>query len=246
MPVIVVRVLVAIVALAVIYLTLGSAVRTVVLPRGVPAKIGRAVFIGMRMVFRVRAGRNATYEKRDAVMASYGPVSLLVLLGTWMVLVFASYVGLYWATGAHHPRDAFELSGSSLFTLGFDRPGDGVSLVMSFTESALGLFLLALLITYLPSLYQAFSRREALVTALEIRAGSPPWGVTMLERYWRLRSLDKALRRVGRVGGVVRRRGGDAHFIPRPELLSLAPAGPLLGHRRRGRDGRRGAARLGD
>ncbi len=186
-----VRLLVAAAAVLVIYLTLGSAIRTVVLPRGVRARISRVVFIAMRWVFRIRAGRNASYERRDAVMASYAPVSLVALLATWMVLVFAGYVALYWAVGGHPLYDAYELSGSSIFTLGFNRPGDWPSLTLSFSESALGLFLLALLITYLPTLSAGFSRREIQVTALEIRAGTPPWGVTMLERYWRLRSLDR-------------------------------------------------------
>ena len=43
-----------------------------------------------------------------------------------------------------------------------------------FLEATLGLGLVALLITFLPSIYQAFSRREAQVGLLEVRAGSPP------------------------------------------------------------------------
>src|SRR5437879_13128714 len=102
-----------------------------------------------------------------------------------MVLVFIGYVALYWAV-CHAPYDAYELSGSSMLTLGFNRPSDWPSLTLSFSESALGLFLLALLITYLPTLSSAFSRREIQVTALEIRPGAPPWGVTILARYSRL------------------------------------------------------------
>jgi len=35
--------------------------------------------------------------------------------------------------------------------------------------------IVALQIAYLPSLYNSFSRREALVTMLESRAGAPAW-----------------------------------------------------------------------
>src|SRR5437899_4315346 len=104
---IVLRAVVAVAAALIVYLTIGSAIRTVVLPRGVRARISRVVFITMRWVFRIRAGRNASYERRDAVMASYAPVSLLALLATWMVLVFIGYVALYWAVG-HAPFDAYE------------------------------------------------------------------------------------------------------------------------------------------
>jgi hypothetical protein len=47
------------------------------------------------------------------------------------------------------------------------------------------------LITFLPSIYGAFSRRERLVTALEVRAGSPPSGYEMLWRFSTLGRMDK-------------------------------------------------------
>ena len=55
---------------------------------------------------------------------------------------------------------ALELSGSSLFTLRFLRPETFWVLMVTCIEAAIGLFLLALLITYPPSIYGAFSRRS--------------------------------------------------------------------------------------
>jgi hypothetical protein len=81
---------------------------------------------------------------------------------------------------------AFTDSGSSLTTLGFSQPRDLPSVALAFTEAGLGLTLLALLITYLPSLYGAFSRRESAVALLEVRAGAPPFGAAILERYARI------------------------------------------------------------
>jgi hypothetical protein len=75
--------------------------------------------------------------------------------------------------------------------LGVEHPPDVPGSVLAFTEAAVGLVLLALLITYLPSIYQAFSRREAAVTALEIRAGAPPSAAEMIERYWVLERMEK-------------------------------------------------------
>ena len=49
---------------------------------------------------------------------------------------------------------------------------------------------MALLIAYLPTMYAAFSRREALVTLLEVRAGSPPSALTMLIRFHLIHGLD--------------------------------------------------------
>ena len=50
---------------------------------------------------------------------------------------------------------------------------------------------MALLITFLPSMYSAFSRREFAVALLEVRAGSPPSAVEMLERVTAIGWLDE-------------------------------------------------------
>ncbi len=175
----------------VVIATFGSAVRTVILPRGIPARLGRVVFISIRSLFRLRIGRNASYERRDRVMAAYAPTSLLMLLVVWISLVLVGYTGMFWGVGGRSVRQAFTLSGSAILTLGFERPPDIPATVLAFSEAALGLILLAMLITYLPSIYGAFSRRESAVTALEVRAGSPPSGVEMIERYWVLERIDQ-------------------------------------------------------
>jgi hypothetical protein len=185
------RVAIFLAGVSVVYFTVGSAVRTVILPRGIPARLGRFVFLHMRTLFRLRAGPSSSYEKRDRVMALYAPVSLLVLLAVWVVLVMSGYVAMYWALGGLSLREAFILSGSSILTLGFEHPDELATTLLVFTEAGLGLVLLAMLITYLPSIYQAFSRREADVTSLEVRAGTPPTGVEMIERYWVLGRIDK-------------------------------------------------------
>jgi hypothetical protein len=149
----------------------------------------------MRWVFALWIGRNAPYAKRDRVMAYYGPTALLALLVTWIVAIGSGFVLMYWGIGQTF-RQALYLSGSSIFTLGFERPPDLEVATLVLAEAALGLVELALLITYLPSIYQAFSRREALVTALEVRAGSPPTGAEMLMRFTvlgRLESLSEEI-----------------------------------------------------
>ena len=55
--------------------------------------------------------------------------------------------------------------------------------MLSFTEAAAGLAILALLIAYLPTIYNTFSRRELGVTQLATRAGTPPSAVELLMRY---------------------------------------------------------------
>lgn len=185
-----VKVVVFLAGLALVVATMGSAIRTVILPRAVPARIARWVFRAMRALFRLRAGRDATYEKADHLMAFYAPVSLLALLVTWLGLVFVAFIGLFWATG-EPPGEAVVASGSSLLTLGFERPPTAPGVALSFVEATLGLILIALLIAYLPSIYAVFSRREAMVALMEVRAGSPPDPVEMLARFWVIGFIDR-------------------------------------------------------
>ncbi len=187
---VVVRVVFFVLGALLVLAVLGSAVRTVVLPRGVQARLTTLVFVGVRKVFRLRLGIAPSYERRDRVMAPYAPLSLLTLTTVWLLVVAVGYTAMFWGLGPRSVRDAVMLSGSSLLTLGFVRPPDLPSTALAFTEAAIGLALLALIITYLPTLYTAFSRREAAVTHLEVRAGSPPSGVEILERYRRIDRLE--------------------------------------------------------
>jgi hypothetical protein len=78
-----------------------------------------------------------------------------------------------------------------MFTLG-TTPAHGLfTSVLTYSEAGLGLLLLTLLITYLPTIYGAFSKREAVVTLLEVRAGSPPTAVEMLIRFHRIGQVDR-------------------------------------------------------
>src|SRR5262249_35490875 len=55
--------------------------------------------------------------------------------------------------------------------------------VLVVTESGLGFGFLALVISYLPVIYQAFSRREVNIVLLDARAGSPPTAAELLRRH---------------------------------------------------------------
>jgi len=149
------------------------------------------VFVGVRGLFALRSRRAHSYQQRDQAMAIYAPVSLLTLALTWLTLVLLGYMLIYRSLGERPWRLAFALSGSSLLTLGFTVPPDLPRTALAFSEGALGLMLLALLIAYLPAIYAAFSRREAVVAALDVRAGLPPTAVEMLERTSLIKGLDK-------------------------------------------------------
>jgi hypothetical protein len=188
---IVLRILIFAIGLAlVIYISL-SAVRTFVLPRAASETLTRILFIMTRFFFDLRAKKVTTYEERDHIMALYAPLSLILLLPYWLILVLIGYMGMFWAIGVRPWGAAFLLSGSSLLTLGFAPVNDLPQTILAFTEATLGLILIAILIAYLPAMYSAFSRREAAVALLEVRAGSPPSAVEMLLRFQRIHGLHR-------------------------------------------------------
>jgi hypothetical protein len=186
------RALLVVGALALVATTLLSAVRTFVLPRAANSFLSRFVFFTIRRAFDKVVRHLETYERQDAVMALFAPVGLLALPVVWLFLVFCSYAAIYWAIDpSEGVRAALDESGSALFTLGFRAPPHMPARLLSFTEAALGLTLIALLITYLPSIYAAFSKREAAVQKLDVRAGTPPSAVTMLVRFHRIGWLSE-------------------------------------------------------
>src|SRR6266480_3349710 len=115
-------------------LVLDSALRTFVLPRGATPIVSRATFIGLRTVFNVIARGARSYDGRDNVMALYGPVGLLLLPGVWMLMVLGAFTAMFHAVGVQGFERAFEMSGSSLFTLGFVRPPDLATSILAFVE----------------------------------------------------------------------------------------------------------------
>jgi hypothetical protein len=186
------RILAVVAGVAIVAASIGSAVKTVVLPRASASRITRSVFVIVRWLFRFVARPSMHYERRDRILGAYAPLGLMATLAAWLALALGGFTLIFWGIDQQGWRTAFNLSGSSLFTLGsFGHPEGLGSTVLIFVEAAIGLFLLALLITYLPTIYAAFSRREVGITALEVRAGSPPSAREMIWRYWRLQRLSE-------------------------------------------------------
>lgn len=175
---------------ALVVYTIVSEGRTFVVPRSEAVFSSRAVFLLVRRVFDLLTRRLKTYGERDRIMGYYAPTALMLLPIVWLTSVLVGYAGMFWGIGAPSPLAAFESSGSALFTIGFV-PASGLKQsVLAFSEAAIGLILVALFIAYLPTMYAAFQRRESLVTLLEVRAGSPPSAVDMIERYQRIHGFE--------------------------------------------------------
>lgn len=170
--------------------TVLSAVATFVVPRGVPARLTRIVFRASRRLFDVRVRIARTYEAGESVMAWYAPLTLVALVGVWFVLLITGFTLIFRGLGVDSWELAIETAGSSLTTLGFVAVTGLARQLVAFVVAALGLLLLALLISYLPTIYGAFQRREALVTRAAMQAGSPPSGVALLRRFHAISGFD--------------------------------------------------------
>jgi hypothetical protein len=105
------------------------------------------------------------------------------MLLSWLAIIFAAYAVMYFCLGRYSVGGAIRYSGSSLVTLGTTADPRFWPSVLSYSEAGLGLLLVALFITYFPSIYAAFTRRERGVTLLQTRAGNPPEPTKMLIRY---------------------------------------------------------------
>lgn len=171
--------------------TLSSALSTFVLPRAARSQLNRIVFGILRRMFNFIMHFAKTYPRRDAIMAYYAPIGLMLLLPTWYVLILFGYAAMFWSLNVGDLFAVFRLSGSSLIGLGFDASETMFVTILVFSEAMIGLILVAMLIAYLPTMYSAFSRREQVVNMLEVRAGSPPSALEMLLRFNRNQGLDK-------------------------------------------------------
>lgn len=183
---IILRIFVFIFGLFLAIYTFISATRTFVLPRSASVKLTRVVFVSVRKLFNIAMKALLTYEQRDGLMAIYAPISLLLMVPAWLFITTVGFACMFWAMGITPWQQAFLLSGSSILTLGFATAETMPQTILAFIEATVGLILVAMLISYLPTMYSAFSQREEAVSLLEVRAGSPP---TAPELVWRLHGL---------------------------------------------------------
>jgi hypothetical protein len=179
-----IQVLAFVVGLGLVLRALLSAIRTFVVPRGAYDGISSMEFRLIGSLFGRIARPNLSYVKRDAILALFAPIGLVILPIVLLALVLAGFAAMFWGLSPESIEAAARQSGSALLTLGFAPIQGWLALLLSFGEAAIGLILVALLIAYLPTMYTAFQRREAFVAKVGVRAGTPPSGTELLIRFW--------------------------------------------------------------
>jgi hypothetical protein len=171
--------------------TAGSLIRTLVVPRGTTSFLAQLVSRKIvRASFLFVAARFKSYETKDKILALSAPISLIVTLLVWLALFMLGYALMLWPLIDASFGASLRESGSSMLTLGFFSTVRETATIIDFAAATTGLIVIALQIAYLPTLYSAFNRREALVTMLQSRAGSPAWGPEILARHHLVGLID--------------------------------------------------------
>ncbi|MGH8060313.1 MAG: potassium channel family protein, partial [Candidatus Entotheonellia bacterium] len=196
----------AVLGLTLIATVLWDTFETVILPRRVTRRF-RLTGLFYRYTWlpwsavarRMRQGR-----RRETYLGFYGPLSLLLLLSVWAVGLILGFALLQWGLGsaliapegaASFGTDLY-MSGTTFFTLGLGdvTPHSSMARAVTVAEAGTGFGFLAIVISYLPVLYQAFSRREVNISLLDARAGSPPSATELLRRHSQGRHLEELSR----------------------------------------------------
>jgi hypothetical protein len=190
------------VGFVIIVVVLWDAFETIVLPRRVTRKfrLARLFYIYSWNQWSRAAHRMHLGKRRESFLSFYGPLSLLMLLALWACglvigfgfLQYAAGSAVVISNGSPGLGTDFYLSGTTFFTLGLGDviPRTPVAKFLAVLEAGMGFAFLAVMIGYLPVIYEAFSRREVNISLLDARAGSPPTAAELLQRHSGDHGLD--------------------------------------------------------
>src|SRR5260221_4317695 len=189
------RVLGALLAAALIGAVFVDAFEAVVLPRRVKHgyRLAPLYYQSTWLLWRGASRILPSGRWRHGFLSVFGPLSLFGLLSIWAVGLILGFALLHWSfetalSFPHESDDSFGtylyFSGTTFFTLGYGDvvPKRAWGRALSVGESGIGFGFLAIVIGYLPVLYQSFSRREITISLLDARAGSPPTGGEFIRR----------------------------------------------------------------
>jgi hypothetical protein len=168
---------------------------TIVLPRTVtPMRRVSGRFYKWSWSLWAAVGRGIrTPELSLSFLAVYGPLSVMVLLLLWGSLIIVAFAMIYEGLGPQFVSASgpvgfgtlLYMSASTFLTLGLGdvTSPDPLARLFVLLEAGSGYIFLALIITYMPVLDQAYAAREAGNLLIHSRAGHPPGAIKLLHRY---------------------------------------------------------------
>lgn len=175
--------------------------QTIVVPRPTPGRlrVGRYLIPPLWRAWRAVGTRRGDAAFSDWFLGLFAPFVAILLFVVWLVVIIAADALMLWALrGEVTPvltgfTDALYFSGTSVLTLGFGEivASGGASRLLVIVAGGTGLGTIALVITFIFSLFASYQRREVLVVTLSARAKAPPSALTLLETHARLDMLDE-------------------------------------------------------
>jgi ion channel len=191
---------------AIIAIVLWDAFETIVLPRRVTRRLrlARLFYRSTWLPWAAMARHIRSRKRREAILGFFGPLSLIFLLSVWALGLVFGFALVQFGLGSALRAPGMDVgfgtdlyvSGTTLFTLGLGdvTPTTTSSRVIEVLESGVGFGFLAIVIGYLPVVYQSFSRREVNISLLDARAGSPPTAAELLRRHSQDHGLEELQR----------------------------------------------------
>ena len=173
---------------------LWDAFETIILPRRVTRRL-RLTSLFYRSIWWPWSGltqRLSAGKQREKYLGLFGPLSLILLLSFWAAGVIFGYAIISWSLSEKLKTSEIVnfwtyvyVSGTNFFTLGYGdiTPLEPLGRALAVVEAGTGFAMLAIVIGYLPVLYQAFSHREVNISLLDQRAGSPSSPAELLGRH---------------------------------------------------------------
>jgi hypothetical protein len=166
--------------------TLSSAIRQTVLPGRKSVRLSRTLFRTTFLLFRLVIVHIQSEAVGSALAAFYAPMSVMLLPITWVILLLLGFSMMFWGMSEPSLGTSLSLSGAAITTEGFLAPKGWGQTTLYILEGIIGLGIVGLFITFLPTAYSIYSQREKLVTRIAFRFGAPPSGVQMLTQTYRL------------------------------------------------------------
>ena len=185
---------VAVASVVLIGVVLADAFEAMLLPRRVSRQVRliRLYYLITWELWVALAQSMSPGKRRNAFSSYFGPLSMLFLFVFWAIGLIVGFALLQWSLGTEMKgtEDRLDLavslyfSGVTFFTLGFGdvTPVASLGRFIAVVEAGIGFGFLAVVISYLPVVYQAFSRRELMINLLDARGGSPPTAAEVLIR----------------------------------------------------------------
>ena len=189
------RYIVGIIGVLIVAVVLWEVFETIILPRRVTrrVRVTRTLYVLTWWPWSGLARRMRNDRQREKLLSFYGPLSLMFLLMVWAVGLLFGFAVIHWAVGTTFESSGgltgfwadLYYSGTTFFTLGLGdlSPTGSPGRIVTVAQAGVGIGFFAMIISYLPVLYQAFSRREVNISMLDARAGTPPTAGELLRRH---------------------------------------------------------------